>query len=103
MTWSQVAANLGIIVSMIMMVKRGERNLSPKARYRLEQAEHELADRRSRAERVVEVMLAGEGRAADLIEREVRKSTRLDLNVEYSSGRAPKVLPREITLWKPPE
>ena len=103
MTWAQVAEKLGVSVSMLMMVKRGKRNLSEKAIFRLEQAELEAADRRSRAERVVEGMLAGEGRAADLTEREVRKVTRLDFNVEYSSGRSAKVLPREITLWKPPE
>jgi transcriptional regulator with XRE-family HTH domain len=103
MTWGQVAKKLGISVSMFMMVKRGERNLSPKALYRLEQAEHELADRKSRAERVVEGLLVDEGTAAELIERESGKLTRLDFKVEYCSARAAKSLPNEVTLWKPPE
>src|SRR5664279_3782281 len=103
MTWDQVAKKLGISVSMFMMVKRGERNLSPKALYRLEEAERELVDRRSRAERVVEGLMADEGTASQLVERESGKLTRLDFEVEYCNTRAAKSLPRQVTLWKPPE
>jgi transcriptional regulator with XRE-family HTH domain len=103
MTWGQVARKLGISVSMVMMVKRGERNLSPKALYRLEQAEREVADRKSRAERILEGLVADEGTAARLIERESRKVTRLDFKVEYCSARAARSLPGDVTLWKPPE
>ena len=103
LTWGQVANKLGVGVSMLMMVKRGERNLSAKAVYRLEQAEREVAERRSRAERVVEALLADEGTAAELIERESRKLTKLDFKVDYASTRAAKTLPKEVPLWKPPE
>lgn len=103
MTWSKVAKRLGIGVSMLMMVKRGERNLSAKALYRLEQAEREVADRKSRAERVVEELALDQGTAAQLIERESRKPIRLDFKVDYSSRQAAKSLPKEVTLWKPPD
>jgi len=103
LTWGQVARKLGVGVSMLMMVKRGERNLSAKALYRLEQAESEAAERRSRAERVVEALIADEGTAAELIERESRKLTKLDFKVDYASAHAAKTLPKEVPLWKPPE
>ena len=102
-TWAQVAKELEISVSMLMMVKRGERNFSDKALYRLEQAEREASQRRSRAERVVEGLLADEGTAAQLIEREARTLTKLELRVQYSNARSAKSLPHQVTLWRPPE
>jgi transcriptional regulator with XRE-family HTH domain len=38
-TWAQVAADLGVSVAMLMMVRTGKRNLSAKAIYRLQEAE----------------------------------------------------------------
>ena len=38
-TWDQVASDIGLSRSMLMMIKSGKRNLSAKALYRLEQAE----------------------------------------------------------------
>src|SRR5208283_2427083 len=78
LTWAQVAEKLGVGVSMLMMVKRGHRNLSEKALYRLEQAELEIAERKSQAKRIVEGLLADEGKAAQLIVREDRKLKKLD-------------------------
>jgi transcriptional regulator with XRE-family HTH domain len=103
MTWVQVAKMLDISVSMVMMVKRGERNLSPKAMYRLEHAEREVVDRKSRAERVVERLFGDKGTAARLVERESRELSRLDFKVEYRGERSAKSLPKVVTLWKPPE
>jgi transcriptional regulator with XRE-family HTH domain len=39
LTWEQLAESLGLTVAMLHHVKRGIRNLSEKAQYRLEQAE----------------------------------------------------------------
>jgi transcriptional regulator with XRE-family HTH domain len=39
LTWEQLAESLGLTAAMIHHVKRGIRNLSEKAQYRLEQAE----------------------------------------------------------------
>ena len=103
MTWVQVAKMLGISVSMVMMVKRGERKLSQKAMYRLEQAEREVVDRKSRVERVVEQLFGDKGTAAELVERESREPTRLDFKVEYRAERSAKSLPKVVTLWKPPQ
>ncbi|MFZ1073694.1 MAG: helix-turn-helix transcriptional regulator [Verrucomicrobiia bacterium] len=103
LTWCQVAKKLNVSVSMLMMVKRGKRNPSAKTLYRLERFEREATERKSRAERVVEGLLAEEGTAAQLIERELGKLTRLDFNVDYSSGRVARTRPKEVTLWKPPD
>ena len=103
MTWDQVAKKLGVSVSMLMMVKNGQREFSEKALYRLDRAEQEIAERKSRAERVVEGLLADEGTAAQVVEREFRKTTGVDFQVEYSSPRAAKSLSKNITLWRPPE
>src|SRR5208283_435077 len=103
LTWGQVAQKLSVSVSMLMMVKRGKRNLSAKTLYRLEQFEREATERKSSAERVVEGLMAEEGTAAQLLERESRRLTKLDFNVDYSNGRAARTLPKEVTLWKPPD
>lgn len=103
MTWSQLAEKLGISVSMIMMVKRGQRNLSAKAVYRLEQAERETLARKSRAEGVVDQILRDEGKAADIIDRLSQRSGRLDFQVEYSGSSTDKSLPKKVNLCRPPE
>ena len=64
---------------------------------------HEVADRKSRTERVVEELLVDQGPAAQVVGRESRKTTKRDLKVEYSSRFAAKSLPEEVTLWKPTE
>lgn len=100
-TWEEVAKRLGISVSMLMMVKRGRRNLSEKALYRLEQAELETAERKSQAKRIVEGLLADKGTAAQLIAREDRNRTKLDFKVDYRRSRKGKSFPASIFLWKP--
>ena len=45
-TWQQVGADIGLGKSMLMMVKTGRRDMSPKALYRLEQAEIEAGIKR---------------------------------------------------------
>jgi transcriptional regulator with XRE-family HTH domain len=101
MTWSQVAEKLGISVSMLMMVKKMRRTFSEKTLYRLEQAEREVAERKSRAERLVDGLLAGEGTAAQVLERVVRDSTTAIIRIEYSKPRTARKLPREVPLLKP--
>jgi transcriptional regulator with XRE-family HTH domain len=103
LTWAQVAKMLGISVSLVMMLKRGERQFSEKTLYRLEQAEREIADRKSRAERVVAGLLAGEGSAAEVLEGELRKANKIEFQVEYSNPRAAKSHPKNVALCKPPE
>lgn len=103
MTWRQVAEALRISVSSIMAIKGGRRRLSEKALYRLEMFEREIAERKSRAERIVDGLLAGEGAATPVVERELKNATKVTLRVEYSNPRAAKSLPKDITLWRPPE
>ena len=101
LTWAQVAEKLGIGVSMLRMVKGGQRNLSAKALYRLEQVEAEIAARKSRAERVVDTLLEGAATAKDAIKGGLRTRTKVDFKVAYSNARRAKSLPNEITLMKP--
>lgn len=103
LTWKQVGERLGVGVSMLMMVKRGERNLSEKALYRLEQLERDVASRKSRAQRVVEGILSDEGSAAQLLQTELRGAAKLELPVEYANPRTARSLPKQLTLLKPPE
>lgn len=103
LTWSQVAQKLGVGVSMLMMVKSGERGLGPRTLYRLEQVEREIADRKSRAERIVDQLLAGEGTAANLVKRELRSPTGVSCPVDYLTLRKARALPRKVVLTKPPE
>jgi transcriptional regulator with XRE-family HTH domain len=101
LTWEQVAEKLGVSVSMLMMVKRGHRNLSPKSLYRLEQAELEVADRKSQAQRVVEGLLTDKGTAEQLVGREDRNRKKLDVRVDYASARRTKACPTLISLRRP--
>jgi hypothetical protein len=103
MTWGQVAEKLRITPGMIMMVKNNRRKFSEKTLYRLEQAEREIAERKSRAERVVDGLLAGEGTTAQLVAGVLRDATKVDMRIEYSSPRSARGLPKDVTLWKPPE
>jgi transcriptional regulator with XRE-family HTH domain len=103
MTWRQVAEALGTSVPMIMAIKGGRRRFSEKALHRLEMVEHEIAKRKSQAERIVDGLLAGERTAAQLVERELRDETKISRHVEYSRPRAAKALPKEVMLLKPPE
>ncbi len=103
LTWRQIAKMLGVGVSMLMMVKSGKRGLSARTLYRLEQAEREIAERKSLAERVVDGLLAGEGSAAQILERVSKGVTRVEVPIEYSNPRGAKRLPKIVSLLKPEE
>lgn len=84
-----------------MMVKSGKRGFSARALYRLEQVESEIAERKGKAARIVDGLLAGEGTALELVEREFKNRGKKTLHVEYSDARAANSLPKELTLRKP--
>lgn len=80
--WRRVAERLGISVSMLMMVLRGDRRLSAKALFRLEEAERAVESRKSVAERVVESLIGGR----DLADQIIGTGT-VGIPVEYVGGK----------------
>jgi transcriptional regulator with XRE-family HTH domain len=101
-TWREVADKLGVSLSMIMMVQRGERRLSAKALYRLEEAEREAAERKTLAERAVEGLMGAQGAGGDWGKGGSLKGGILEFPVHYSNARAKKSLPDRVTLRRPP-
>jgi len=101
-TWREVANKLGVSLSMIMMVQRGDRRLSAKALYRLEEAEREVARRKTSAERAVEGLLGAQGAGGDWSKSVSLKGGTIEFAVAYSSARARKSLPTRVTLRRPP-
>jgi len=101
-TWREVADKLGVSLSMIMMVQRGDRHLSAKALYRLEEAEREVAGRKTSAERAVEGLMGIQGSSGDWGMRGSLKGGALECPVAYSNARARKSLPTRVTLRRPP-
>ena len=103
LTWKQVGDKLGVSVSMIMMVKNNQRQLSPKALHKLGEAEQEVVDRKRGAERVVEALLNDELSAVDLVKQATGKTTSAKVSVNYKDRRIGKSLPNPVTLFKPSE
>ena len=101
LTWREVGERLGISVSTIMAVKSQNRNLGPKALYRLEGAEREAVERRSKAEQVVKSLIEGEGSARELIERSTRRRSGQGIPVDYIDARRGRGLPQTIKLVRP--
>lgn len=101
--WRQIADRLGVTVGMLMMVKRKRRNLSQRVLNRLEQIEREFAEQRSFSERIADGLLAGEGTASELVEREMKDATVTRRHVGYRSPQKGRLLPKNVRLLKPTE
>jgi transcriptional regulator with XRE-family HTH domain len=102
LTWDQVGKRIGLSRGMLMMVLREDRRLSPKALYRLEQAEREAAERKSTAQRIVETLIGEDDVVPQILGRE-RKRGVMELAVEYEAGKPSKSLPSKISLVTPAE
>ena len=101
-TWREVAEKLGVSLSMIMMVQRGDRRLSAKALYRLEEAEKEANQRKTLAERAVEGLIAAQGSGGDWGKGGAMRGGTIEFSVSYSNARPRKSLPTRVTLRRPP-
>ncbi len=99
--WHKVAEKLGVTRGMVMMVLRGDRNLSAKALFRLEQAEREVTDRRSAKERMVESLIGDRDIVAQMLGKEPKNKKVVELSVEYESVRPSKSFPPTIALVRP--
>ena len=88
---------------MVMMVLRGERNLSPKARYRFERAEAEAADRRANAELVVEELVGDRDVVSQILGKDRKRKDTVEVPVEYQDAARTKNLPAKILIATPPE
>ena len=100
-TWQQVAETLGVSRGMLMMTLRGDRHLSAKALFRLQQAEKEAADGRSAAERIAEGMFG----SRDVVPRVLgqKRAARVEVAVEYTVARSDRTLPTKVLLERPAE
>jgi transcriptional regulator with XRE-family HTH domain len=103
MPWHRVADRLGLTRGMVMMVLRGDRRLSAKALFRLEQAEREALDRRSAAERIVEGLI-GEGNALlQALGPQAKGKGTVDVPVDYEAAKPSRSLPTKVALLLPEE
>ena len=105
MTWQQIADKFQLSRGMLMMVLRGDRKLSAKALFKLEEAEREAADVRSAAERIVETLIGGRNIVAQIVghDRKLTGKGKVDVAVQYETGRSSRSLPAKISLSSPAE
>jgi len=101
--WHKVAARLAISRSMIMMVLRGDRQLSAKALFRLEKVEGETADTKSAAERIVEGLIGERDLVTKILGQDETRKSRVEIAAEYSSTKPSKAFPTTISLSRPAE
>jgi transcriptional regulator with XRE-family HTH domain len=100
--WKRVAERLGVSVSTIMMVLRGDRNLSAKALFRLEEAEREVGGQRSSAEQFVEGLIGGREAIDGILGRRRKGQETAEVAVDYvASGETKSKLPVAVCLVIP--
>lgn len=85
-----------------MMVLRGDRRLSAKAVFKLEQVEREAADRKSAAQRIVEALIGDDDVTSQILGQQQNRSA-VELPVEYERAKHAKSLPTKISLTSPAE
>lgn len=93
---------LGISLSMVMMTLRGDRNPSEKALFRLEEAERNAFDQKSRAEQLVENLI-GHRDVIDQFLGKKNPKTRAELIVSYVDLKTSRNLPAKVPLLSPTE
>ena len=101
--WRRVAERLGVSLSMVMMVLRGERNLSARALFRFEEAEREAIERRSRAQQIVEHLIGGRDVVAGILGHGRKGQGTAEVGVDYIAGGTKNRLPTAVSLAIPPE
>ena len=101
--WRRVAERLGVSLSMVMMVLRGDRNLSSKATYRLEQAEREAAELRAGAERLAEELVGKRDVVSQVLGKDRKAPDSVEIAVEYRDALHSRKLPAKIILARPTE
>jgi hypothetical protein len=88
---------------MVMMVLRGDRYLSAKALFRLEEAEQEIGGQRSSAEQFVEALIGGRGVVDEVLGRNRKGRGTADIAVDYLAGGKKAKLPVAVSLVAPSE
>lgn len=101
LTWQQMANKIGVSRGMLMMVLRGDRRLSTKALFKLEEMERGTADRRTAAERFVEGLIGDRGLVSQLTGQSGKHKK--EIAVQYQAGKSNKSLPPCIALRRPAE
>ena len=90
-------------MSMVMMVLRGERNLSAKALFRLEEAVREADESRSRADQIVEGLIGRRGVVAEILGHCRKGQGTAEVAVDYVAGGSKARLPAAVSLATPSE
>jgi len=88
---------------MIMMVLRGDRNLSTKALFRLEEAEREMEEQRAKASQLVEGLVGKPGMVEEILGRTRRGQGTSEVAVDYAERGVKSKLPVAILLKRPTE
>jgi hypothetical protein len=88
---------------MMMMVLRGDRNLSPKAVYRLEQAEREAAETRTTAERVAEGLIGHQDLVSKIVGQDGKRKDAVEIPIDYQHTARIKNLPATVLIARPTE
>ncbi len=88
---------------MLLMVQRGDRKLSTKALFKLEQAELAAVDRKSATERLVDSLIGDRDVVSKIIGQDRRGQGSLNIPVEYKPGSSIRCLPAKVTLARPSE
>jgi transcriptional regulator with XRE-family HTH domain len=101
--WHKVAETLGVTRGMVMMVLRGDRRLSAKALFRLEEAERKASDQKSATERILEGLIGEPDTVARILGQPARGKGTIEVVVDYESGRSSRSLPKTIMLSAPSE
>ncbi len=101
--WRRVAERLGISQSMVMMVLRGERNLSAKAIFRLAEAEHQAATHKTAADQIVEDLIGGGDVVAEILGQGRKGRGTVEVAVDYVGSGSKTRLPAAVSLVAPSE
>ena len=103
LAWREVAERLGVSRGMLMMVLRGDRRLSSKPLFKLEEAERENADRRSASERIVDRYIDDQGVVPQILGQDRKGKETACIAVDYESDRTSRNLPGKVLLAAPAE
>jgi hypothetical protein len=88
---------------MIMMVLRGDRQLSAKSLFRLEKAEREGAETKSAAERIVEGLIGERDLVTKILGQDEIRKNKVDIAVDYWAAKPSRTFPTTVSLSRPAE
>jgi transcriptional regulator with XRE-family HTH domain len=100
-TWRQIASDLGVSLSMALMVKSGARTLGPEALARLERLEQKTPNLPPPPPAKPRSAVGGRERVRLTVRDRERGFVEMD--VSYSAGAPSSDMPRRLKISRPPE